>query len=444
MRTGRYPLMTVHHMQRPFLVILILATVLGSVTPRQALSAWTVGKPIVAYWNGPGTLLWGEHFGPLDDAAAKQVVSAGFNVALANSCEDVQLAQSHGLRTLFQSELLTPASLDGGPKQAALDALIKQLCQLPAHYGYMLKDEPTASEFAGLGRLMAYLRQHDPDHVAHINLLPNYANNTQLGANGYDAYLDQFVKTVRPAILNYDHYQFATTGDTPEYLHNLELVAQCAKRAGVPFLNTVQSCSWDKATMRVPTANETRYLVYSTLAYGAQGIFYFQYGPAELGGIVQRDGTPFPIFPTLQTLNREFVAVASQYQRLTWIGVYLKGYRADALPPGTKALPTSGSPFNVSNVSDIAYSAGAPLKGILLGFFDTDGAALSDATFTLVTNLDYSAEKTCRVTGPGNLSVFSAATGTWTPQDQNHVDLTLPPGGGVLVGVTSVVPKTND
>jgi hypothetical protein len=443
MSTGKGILMTNHRMRRLFWTATVVAAVLVVATPQAASSAWTVGKPIVAYWNGPGTLLWGEHFGPLDDAAAKQVVSAGFNVALANSCEDVQLAQSHGLRTLFQSELLTPASLDGGPKQAALDAMIKQLCQLPAHYGYMLKDEPTASEFAGLGRLVAYLRQHDPDHVAHINLLPNYANNTQLGANGYDAYLDQFVKTVRPAIVNYDHYQFATTGDTPEYLHNLELVAQCAKRAGVPFLNTVQACSWDKATMRVPTANETRYLVYSTLAYGAQGIFYFQYGPAELGGIVQRDGTPFPIFPTLQTLNREFVAVAGQYQRLKWIGAYLVGYRADAMPPGTKPLP-NGAPFHVSNVADVAYSAGAPLKGVLLGLFAMDGTSLSDATFAMVANLDYSAENTYRVTGPGNLSVFNATTGNWTSPDKNAVDMTLPPGGGVLVGLTSVVPKTND
>ena len=46
---------------------------------------------------------------------------------------------------------------------------------------YHIVDEPGAAAFAGLGRLVAYLRQRDPGHLAYINLFPTYANEQQLG-----------------------------------------------------------------------------------------------------------------------------------------------------------------------------------------------------------------------------------------------------------------------
>jgi hypothetical protein len=436
-------------MRRVVWAVVALAGLLGSLTPMpgQAAAAWDLGTPIVGYWNGPGTLLWGEHFGALDDAAARQLVSGGFNVALANTYQEVQIAQSHGLRTMFQSDLFTPASLDGGTKQATLDATIAQLRQSSAHYGYMVKDEPNASEFVGLGQLVNYLRQHDPNHVAYINLLPNYADNTQLGANGYSAYLSQFDNSVSPSILAYDHYQYHTTYDGSGYLQNLASVAQSAKQAGIPFINTVQACSWDTATMRVPNAVETRFLIYSTLAYGAQGISYFQYTEADapqIGGIVRRDGTPMPIYPTIEAGNREFVNVARQYQGLKWIGTYLKGYRSYAAPPGTEPLPVSSSFTISSGISGLpttmTYHDGNPLKGVLLGLFDADGSSPADATFALVLNMDYSGDRNYTVTGPGNLSVFDPGTGRWIAMNSNQISLDLAAGGGLLVGLTSAIP----
>ena len=426
-----------------------LVALLGclSLAPNQAISAWDIGTPIVGYWNGPGTLLWGEHFGPLDDASAQQLVTAGFNVALANTFKEMQVAQKHGLRTMFQSDLLTPASLDGGVRQAALDAMIEQVQQSSAHYAYVLKDEPNALEFAGLGKLVNYLRQRDPNHLAYINLLPNCANNTQLGTNGYHAYLSQYRNTVQPSLLSYDHYLFTASGDSSTYLLNLEMVAQSAKQAGIPFLNAVQACSWDPATIRVPNAVETRFLIYSTLAYGAQGISYFQYTEADfpqIGGIVQRDGKTMPIYPTIEAGNREFVNIAKQYQSLNWIGTYQKGYGSIA-PPGTKQLPLD-SPFSISSGSsslpnNMVYHNGDPLKGVLLGLFDADGNSPADATFVLVQNMDYSGDRNYTLTGTGNLSIFDPGRGEWVAMGSNQISLDLAAGGGLLVGLASAVPK---
>jgi hypothetical protein len=421
---------------------LLMAATLWSLAPSPAWAEWSIGTPIVSYWEGPGSLLSGkEAYGPLDAVAAGQLAAGEFNVVHAATIAEVELAHAHGLRTMLQSPLLNAASLDSGARQSQLDALIDQYKVLPAAYSYHITDEPSASQFAELGRLVAYLRQRDPDHLAYINLLPNTATDEQLGTQGYEAHLREFLSLVRPSLLSYDHYQFQTAIDTPWYLQNLALVSQAAKGAGVPFLNTVQACSYAPA-MRVPNADETRFLVYSTLAYGAQGISYYHYaswGP-EYGGIVLPGGKTLPLYETLQPLNREFIAIAQACQPLRWIGTYLQGYRKEARPPGTTLLPARGAPFRIRDVSEVDYTIGAPLRGFLLGCFGTDGGKLPEATVALVQNLDYTTERTVHLMGPGALSTFDAAARKWTPQGQDSAALTLAPGGGVLVGLTSQVP----
>ncbi len=56
---------------------------------------------------------------------------------------------------------------------------------------------------------------------------------------------------------------------------NLALIRQAAEKAQLPFLNIAQTWTWTPS-MRVPNADEMRYLVYTTLAYGAPGISYRQ------------------------------------------------------------------------------------------------------------------------------------------------------------------------
>ena len=158
--------------------------------------------------------------------------------------------------------------------------------------------------------------------------------------------------------------------DGPLYLQNLGLMSKAAQDYGLRFMNTVQSCA-PGSGYRIPTGNEMRYLVYSTLAYGTQGISYYGYlvgaGTGTSGGIINADGTYTDIGNALMPLNREFVNVAEQTQTLHCIGTYLKGYNSFAMPPGTTRLPGSGSPFSVtmgdgSSVPNISYSRRESLK----------------------------------------------------------------------------------
>ncbi len=386
----------------------------GARAASAAAASWQVGTPIATYWAGPA----------LTDAVAQQMVEGGFNLVWCGSEKELDVAQRHGLRGQLTDGLLTPASLDDPQRRAQLDALIARVSKHPALYAYFIVDEPIAAQFAALGKLVAYLREHDPQHLAYINLFPTYATNEQLGTQGdlvtaYQEHLRRYVEQVKPALISYDHYQFKLRGDGDQYFLNLALVRRTAQAAGVPFLNIVQACTWAPDAMRVPNPDELRYLVYSTLAYGAQGISYYVYAHVNhVGSLVSLDGTPGPLYHAVKSYNREFVAIARELQPLRSLGVYHTSLRE----PGCEPLPPD-APFHLA----ISPSPASP-RGFLLGLF----GPTEKPTHVVVVNLDYTAEARPAFAGPGRLELFDAATAQWAATGK-AAELTLPPGGGKLM-----------
>lgn len=433
--TKRYMLRTV------LVAMVIVSSVL--LTLQQTVSAWTMGEPMVFYWSAPAP----------SDGLFQQAVDGGYNMSwIPYGYDPVWQANrmnDFGLRAFVRNPLLLydGNALDDPTQLAQLNALIDRMKTEPGtrNYAYYLGDEPSAAYFPYIGRLVAHIRERDPNHLAYVNLLPNYAGASVLGASNYSTYLSRYVSIAQPSLLSYDHYHLRTTSDASQYLQNLGAVATTAKGAGIPFVNIVQACAWNPATERVPTPNELRFLTSTTLAYGAQGIGYWNYytNNANTGGLVYPNGTlaTTPIYDALIPLNKEFKNVATQLQSLDWIGTYLRGYNSSHMPPGTTQLPMTGVPFNITIENTMSYSNGAPLKGVLFGFFDIDaGSTIGDATFAYIVNLDYTAAKTYALTGPGNLSIFDATTGVWSAMGTNMFYLTLGAGEGRLVGLTSLVP----
>ena len=302
-------------------------------------NGWEVGTPIVTYFAGPA----------MSEAVARQMADGGFNVVWCGE-KDLDLLRKHGLRGMLHDALISPASLESDEKRQKLHELIDRVRHHPAMYSYYVIDEPAAATFPALGKLVAHLRERDPGHMAYINLFPTYATNEQLGTKGdavaaYNQYLRSFIDTVKPDLLSWDHYQFMKDGDTNQYFLNLSLVREAAQRAKIPFLNIVQAASWQPG-VRVPNADETRYLVYTTAAYGAQGISYYVYtASGHEGGIATADGKPTPIYPALRSLNREFVAIADERQPLRSLEVYHTAMKeAGCVPPPDDAAFRVESP----------------------------------------------------------------------------------------------------
>jgi hypothetical protein len=395
-----------------FLSVSLVSTV-------SAAADWQLGSPVVTYWCGPA----------LTDATADQLVEGGFNLAWCSEAT-LDVARRHGLRGMLENGLLNPATLDNADQRRKLDELIDRVRIHPALYAYYITDEPSAAQFPALGRLVAHLRERDPAHLAYINLFPTYANNEQLGNKGdvvtaYREHLKQFIAQVKPALLSYDHYQFGLHEDSKQYFLNLAEVRRAAQAAGLPFLNIVQASSWAPKSVRVPGSNEVRYLVYTTAAYGAQGLSYYIYSCANhLGGIAQADGTPTSLYYAVKDYNREFTALTKELQSMRSLGVWHTAMRE----PGCEPLP-DGAPFKITSTAQTDVS-----RGFLLGTF---GSAGGKPTRVLVVNLDYKGSATATLNAAGRMRLFQPGAGrnSWGSWSKQTVELRLPPGGGVLVQV---------
>lgn len=412
--------------------------------------AWELGKPIVTYWAGPR----------MTDAVAKQMADGGWNLVWCKSAWELDTIQKHGLRGIVSSRLFNPDNLDSPETKARLDAFIDSVKNHPALYAYHVKDEPGASAFAHYARMANYLREMDPSHLAYLNLLPLGAKNRQLGTTGeqvpaYREYVRQFIEILKPKLLSYDHYHFADNGDGDGHFLNLAEMRQAALDAGVPFMVIVQACSWTKIR-RIPTGEELRWLAYTTLAYGSQGISYYVYGHRGHDGAMINlvDGSPTPLYYYASELNKEFAAVAGELQSLRSVAVYHVGMQ----PPGTILLPEDAAfridpPVPPKEYPPVrpcregwptSYSA-APVEGLVIGCFGKGDSP----THALVVNLDYRTYsgrgharreeflKPVRraIVGPGNLEVFDVAASKWSPTGSNRAELSLPPGAGVLLRV---------
>lgn len=415
-----------------------LLSITGAKAEEPPIQPWSIGAPIVSYWAGPG-YPGGKD---LTDASATQLKEGGWNLVW---CEENELdvVQRHGLRGLITSSLLNPANLDDPEQRKALDAFILRVQKHPGLYAYHIVDEPGAEAFPALGKLVAYLRERDPGHLAYINLFPAYASNAQLGTAGdpvdaYNEHLRQYVETVRPGLLSYDHYQFVKTGDEPGYLENLALIRAKALKSNLPFMNIVQTSAWGPTPLasptgpRVPNPDEVRFLVYTTLAYGAQGISYYVYDyPEHVGNITEPDGTPTAIYEELKTLNPQFIAIAKELQPLKSLHVFQTGM----LPPGTVALPEDSVFSFDPPIPAKTYQPRAKLEGVLLSEFGAGKSDENSPTHALVVNLDYQNDRTVTLTGPAPLEVFDAATGKWSPAEGQRATLDLKGGSGKLVRV---------
>ena len=385
---------------------------------------WKLGASIITYWAGPA----------MTDAAAQQLADGGWNLVWCTRAE-LDIAHRHGLRAQLTDPLLVPESLEDPAKLAALSALVASVKTHPALYSYFITDEPDSSRFAGLGKLVAYLKQQDPAHLAYINLFPTYATNEQLGNTGdavtaYKRHLHQFIETVKPSLLSYDHYQFSVRGDMPDYFLNLALVRRAAIDARIPFLNIVQACTWTPS-MREPSEDEMRYLVYTTMAYGAQGISYYVYShPGHTPGIASLDGEPTRVYGWLQKLHPQFLAITAELEKLRSSGAY----HAGMLPPGAEPV-TADLPFQFEPaLPNMVFKKGERVQGALFGCFGKAGRGVGPVvpTYALVVNLDYKAASRFSLRGHGKLEIFDPLTRKWTSAGK-LANLDLPPGGGALV-----------
>ncbi len=407
------------------LLVLVGILLVGCVP---ANAGWKQDRFMITVWCNP----------PAEEGPLTDYRDEGYTLAWVPA-ERLDMAQKLGLQGMLRDPLLeTPATLDTAEGRAQLDALIEKVKNHPAMEAYYLVDEPGVSAFEGWGKMVAYLKERDPKHLAYINLYPTYASKEQLNlsadeirkisttgdqiftalageqgsvdvALAYKQYLQRFVDVVKPELISYDHYHFFGWGDGAQYFLNLELIRSAALTAKLPFLNIIQADRFDQGWRR-PNANEMRFLVYTTMAYGGRGISYFTYwGPESYHGLYE-DGKRTPYALDAAVLNKEMAILGPELMKLTSTEVYHTGDIAF----GARAIPAD-CPIQVSSKSPS-----------LLGLFTENTG--TDAF--MIMNRDYKNLSSVKLTfakGITGLREFNRKTKKW----QTYVKLT--DGGPAVV-----------
>ena len=281
---------------------------------------------------------------PNDPVQLQWIRECGFNLAGFASPDALDAVRAAGLKAF-----VSDGSTHVGDAEAALEdaeisrrvrALVHKVHHHPAVFGYYLRDEPSAAVFPGLARWAAAYNKAHPKAVPYINLFPNYASPGQLGSATYEEHLDQYVKTVHPRFISYDHYSLMDDGSLRGgYFPNLEAVRKAALSAGIPFWNIVLSNS--HFNYAEPTPGGLRFQMYTTLAYGGRGISYFTYITPEVGNYrlapIDQFGNKTPTWDMLRNVNLQIHELAPTYLTLTSVNVFHHG----EVPEGCRDDATS-------------------------------------------------------------------------------------------------------
>ena len=361
-------------------------------------------------WNSP----------PNDPAVLRRIKDCGFTLAGFVPPSALDACEAAGLKAIVsdaRSAGYDWSNVDETQARARIESLVAEVGKHPAVYGYNLRDEPPAAWFPGLNKVASALREFAPGQWPYINLFPDYAENWQLGATGYEEYLERFVATCKPKIISYDNYSLMDDGSLrPSYWTNLEAVRRACKKHGLEFWNIVLAVA--HFNYREPTAADFRFQAFTTLAYGGRGLAYFTYFAPQVGNYrgapVDQFGYETPAWSYLQNVNLQVQKLGPTLLELSSDEVYHLG----KIPTGCSAPSTNSL---LAGISGDQFLAG--------DFTHHDGTR-----YVMVVNKDLLKSRPCSPKfrqPPKRLRHISTYTGEATPFEGEYV--WLAPGQGVLI-----------
>jgi hypothetical protein len=213
-----------------------------------------------------------------DEDTLQKMADCGINMVAFVPVEALDICQKLGIKAIVYQAGITPAHwaapFNAEEANKALPDLIKRVNDHPAVFGYHLKDEPDHSQFPELAKSVALVHDLAPGKWAYINLPPGMGE-------GYDGYLDVYVKTCHPKILSYDNYPIGQEGNfSYGFWANIAQVRNAGLRHNLPFYNIFLSSA--HLTYGEPSEAALRLQAYGSLVYGAKGLCYYKFISREL------------------------------------------------------------------------------------------------------------------------------------------------------------------
>ena len=405
---------------------------------------------LITYWDGIPFEFFSEE-------RIKEAVDCGFNLiqggkvggykenAIKDEAYDVktsqkalELCEKYGVKyTVFDERVIK--LVNGNPTDEEIDSTIRAVCEdyrtYPALHSYLVKDEPDTSKFLRLRKIADAFRRYDPEHIPYINLFPNYASEEQLGAPTYEEYVEQFVKTVQPELLCYDHYHLFKEKPTnlnvaPDsfeaqvyaaslsrdakngFYNNLEIIRNNGLKNNIPYMLIVLLV--EHGPYRNLTRADLYFEVWQSLAYGCSLLSYYNYWALPrhteyANAIISADGEKCDHYFDVLEINK----------RISPIGERIAATRSEAVfHTGDSFLHEGTTPFKpYGGIEDISGGH------LTVGFFE-------DGTFILA-NQDYKSPANVTVTSKAPLMKFDCELNAFIPLTDNKI--TIPAGEGVYL-----------
>ena len=279
----------------------------------------------------------------------------------------------------------------------------------PAVAGFLMFDEPSASDFDNLSVLKTKFDALMPeDKQFYVNLHPQSSSRFQLGTTDYaDGYVGAFVDAIDPDELAVDIYPISTKGIKKIYFENLAILAAKAREKGIPFQLTILSAGHRSGsdTYVTPTAEQLRWQMDIGLTFGANNLAHYIYTSHEDSYSAMVDyntGATTELYNDVMQVDKEHMAWADIYAKYEWQGV--AKVDADAENPMLSSIDQ--------------YVVGVDSQGI--STIDTNGDLLvgmfryGEQNAYMVTNVGSASKKSSDVLGTSAFYEFATADATAT------------------------------
>lgn len=304
--------------------------------------------PIVAWgWPFKGGDVTVENYRLVRDCGCTHTIQYVEGLDRIRQCLDI--ADEAGIRLILHSP-----NVINSPEETI--PLVKDHPALAAYY---LIDEPSVQKMRELAPVTRRIRAMDMKHPVYMNWFGIVDEQLRwYGVSTFDEYLEESVSNLSTGLYTFDVYPIyapriesrpLVRSEKPLFLRkdwyaSLEAVSARSRQTQTPF--------WAFATIvpirnhrqydnPAPTLAHLRLQQYSNLAYGAQGLQFYDFRPSEKsvenyltdGAPLTPDGKATPAYWRLAEVNRELIA-----RSWVFLGAEVVRIRhAGTVPQGTVA-----------------------------------------------------------------------------------------------------------
>lgn len=349
-----------------FTVDLCCETEFGSVSLPSAQEKLTIGA-----WNGS--------YHEIDDFRMEMLADAGITLLVGIDERWLVDTDMEGLLDLAQDYGI---SLITDLRQWD-EETVPAYAEHPALTGFLMYDEPCSTKFEELSQLKEKFDQVMPeDLLFYVNLFPEACGYESLYGDPYNPlkvdyeehYSNLFVDTVGPEILSVDSYALQEGGYIRlSYVHGLEVLAQRAKKEGIPFWYTLCTAGHSTTDGRygTPTQEELRWQMYMGMTYGAEYLLHYVLTSHETDDyecmLEYETWEPTALYDDVLAVDTEFLAWQDIYMSYDWVGTAKVdvGQKSPLLQQLEYYLPLS----DAGALTDVESSG-----DVLVGVFENNGS----------------------------------------------------------------------